>query len=94
MGHSPRRWLTVTAEAARGRVGPGPRAGTGDGGGAVRGVARLAGVGEQGARREGTPVGLRLVHQVHVGHAVRTGTSCRREPLGESRVLGEWKAAG
>ena len=84
--------LTTTAETARGRVGPGPAAGAGDGGGSVRGVARVAAVRQQGAGREGAPVGLRLVHQVPMDHAVRTGTSCRREPQGEVRVLlGEFR---
>lgn len=71
--------LTVTPDAARRLVGPDAQTGANDAGGPIGRVAGLAAVRQQGARRKGSPVGLRPVEQVPVLHAERPRATCRRD---------------
>lgn len=70
---------TVTADAARRLVGPDAQAGANDAGGPIGRVAGLAAVRQQGARRKGSPVGLRPVEEVPVLHAKRPRATWRRD---------------
>lgn len=77
---------TVTADAARRLVGPDAQTGANDAGGPIGRVAGLAAVRQQGARRKGSPVGLRPVEEVPVLHAERPRATWRQDKKKRARV--------